>query len=38
LLIRTRRLPLTDSATAVRVEGDADLAQHWIDSTAHVSD
>jgi predicted lipid carrier protein YhbT len=38
LLILTRRLPLTDrEATNVSVDGDADLAQHWIDNTAHVS-
>lgn len=38
LLILTRRLPLTDSeATNVDVDGDTDLAQHWIDNTAHVS-
>ncbi len=38
LLILTRRLPLTDRAAAnVRVDGDADVAQHWIDNTAHVS-
>lgn len=33
LLTLTRRLPLTD----VTVDGDAELAQHWIDNTAHVS-
>ncbi|MFF0270238.1 maleylpyruvate isomerase family mycothiol-dependent enzyme [Kribbella sp. NPDC004536] len=33
LLTLTRRLPLTE----VVVDGDADLAQHWLDSTAHVS-
>jgi hypothetical protein len=38
LLILTRRLPLADrAATNVSVDGDTDLAQHWIDSTAHVS-
>ena len=38
LLTLTRRLPLTDrEATNISVEGDTDLAQHWIDSTAHVS-
>ncbi|GIJ55518.1 maleylpyruvate isomerase family mycothiol-dependent enzyme [Virgisporangium aurantiacum] len=31
LLTLTRRLPLTD----VTVVGDADLARHWLDSTAH---
>ena len=39
LLTLTRRLPLTDgAATGVRVEGDTDLARHWIDNTAHDSD
>ena len=39
LLILTRRLPLTDRETSnISVDGDTDLAQHWIDSTAHVSD
>lgn len=38
LLILTRRLPLTDrEPTNVSVDGDTDLAQHWIDNTAHVS-
>ena len=38
LLVLTRRLPLTDGeATNVSVDGDADLAQHWLDNTAHVS-
>jgi len=38
LLALTRRLPLTDrEATSISVEGDTDLAQHWIDNTAHVS-
>jgi uncharacterized protein (TIGR03083 family) len=38
LLTMTRRLPLTDrEATGIRVDGDSDLAQHWIDNTAHVS-
>jgi uncharacterized protein (TIGR03083 family) len=38
LLILTRRLPLTDrEATNITVEGDTDLAQHWLDNTAHVS-
>ncbi|GAA3130807.1 uncharacterized protein (TIGR03083 family) [Kribbella aluminosa] len=35
LLTLTRRLPLTDSD--ITVDGDADLARHWIDNTAHVS-
>ncbi|AWS49268.1 maleylpyruvate isomerase family mycothiol-dependent enzyme [Streptosporangium sp. 'caverna'] len=39
LLILTRRLPLTDGeATTVSVDGDTDLAQQWLDNTAHVSD
>jgi uncharacterized protein (TIGR03083 family) len=38
LLILTRRLRLTDGETTnVRVDGDLDLAQHWLDNTAHVS-
>ncbi|WP_405163680.1 maleylpyruvate isomerase family mycothiol-dependent enzyme [Nocardia sp. NBC_01499] len=38
LLTLTRRLPLTDrEATGITVDGDTDLAQHWIDNTAHVS-
>jgi predicted lipid carrier protein YhbT len=38
LLILTRRLALTDrEATSVSVEGDSDLAQHWLDNTAHAS-
>ncbi|SHN39202.1 maleylpyruvate isomerase family mycothiol-dependent enzyme [Cryptosporangium aurantiacum] len=37
LLTLTRRLPLTDrGATGITVDGDADLAQHWLDHTAHV--
>ena len=39
LLTLTRRLPLTDrEATGISVDGDTDLAQHWLDNTAHVSD
>jgi hypothetical protein len=39
LLALTRRLPLTDhEATNISVDGDTGLAQHWIDSTAHVAD
>jgi len=39
LLTLTRRLPLTDrDATTISVDGDADLAQHWLENTAHVSD
>ena len=38
LLALTRRLPLTGrDATGISVEGDTDLAQHWIDNTAHVA-
>ncbi|RDI68243.1 maleylpyruvate isomerase family mycothiol-dependent enzyme [Nocardia pseudobrasiliensis] len=38
LLILTRRLPLTDrEATGISVDGDRDLAQHWLDNTAHIS-
>jgi uncharacterized protein (TIGR03083 family) len=39
LLVLTRRLPLTDpEATNISVDGDIDLAQHWLDNTAHVAD
>jgi hypothetical protein len=35
----TRRLPLTDrEATGITIDGDTDLAQHWLDNTAHVTD
>jgi uncharacterized protein (TIGR03083 family) len=34
-LTLTRRLPLTDRR--ISVEGDVDLARHWLDNTAHVS-
>jgi uncharacterized protein (TIGR03083 family) len=38
LLTLTRRLPLTDGeATGISVDGDTDLAQHWVDNTAHAS-
>jgi uncharacterized protein (TIGR03083 family) len=38
LLTMTRRLPLTDrEATGISIEGDTDLAQHWLDNTAHVT-
>jgi uncharacterized protein (TIGR03083 family) len=37
LLTLTRRLPLTGDATGISVDGDAGLAQHWLDHTAHVS-
>ncbi|GAA1158038.1 maleylpyruvate isomerase family mycothiol-dependent enzyme [Kribbella jejuensis] len=36
LLALTRRVPLSDAA-GISVDGDADLARHWIDNTAHVS-
>ncbi|WP_116201901.1 maleylpyruvate isomerase family mycothiol-dependent enzyme [Amycolatopsis circi] len=39
LLILTRRVPLTDRETTnISIDGDTDLAQHWLDSTAHASD
>jgi uncharacterized protein (TIGR03083 family) len=39
LLTLTRRLPLADrEATGISVVGDTDLAQHWLDNTAHDSD
>jgi hypothetical protein len=38
LLILTRRLALTDRDAAVSVDGDAQLARHWLDNTAHISD
>ncbi|MEU1448571.1 maleylpyruvate isomerase family mycothiol-dependent enzyme [Streptomyces mirabilis] len=39
LLTLTRRLPLTGRETTdINVDGDADLAQHWLDNTAHASD
>jgi uncharacterized protein (TIGR03083 family) len=38
LLTMTRRLPLTDrDATDITIDGDADLAEQWVDNTAHVS-
>jgi uncharacterized protein (TIGR03083 family) len=38
LLTLTRRLALADGqATGISVDGDTDLAQHWLDNTAHVS-
>jgi uncharacterized protein (TIGR03083 family) len=38
LLTLTRRLALTDrEATNIKVEGDVNLAQHWLDNTAHAS-
>jgi uncharacterized protein (TIGR03083 family) len=39
LLTLTRRLPLTDhKATNINIDGDTDLARHWLDNTAHASD
>jgi uncharacterized protein (TIGR03083 family) len=39
LLVLTRRSALSDRETTnVRVDGDTDLAQHWLDNTAHASD
>src|SRR3984893_8580128 len=38
LLTLTRRLPLTDrEAASISVDGDTDLARHWLDNTAHVA-
>jgi hypothetical protein len=38
LLTLTRRLPLTDRrATGISIDGDTDLARHWLTNTAHVS-
>ena len=38
LLTLTRRLPLTGrQAAGISVDGDTELAQHWLDHTAHVS-
>jgi uncharacterized protein (TIGR03083 family) len=37
LMVLTRRLPLSDGET-ISVDGDLDLAQHWLDNTAHASD
>jgi len=39
LLILTRRLPLVHGqADAVTIDGDVDLARHWLQNTAHVAD
>jgi uncharacterized protein (TIGR03083 family) len=39
LLTLTRRRPLADrEATGITVDGDIDLAQHWLDKTGHDSD
>ncbi len=37
LLTLTRRVPL-GAATGVVVEGEAELARHWLDNTAHIAD
>jgi MDMPI C-terminal domain/Mycothiol maleylpyruvate isomerase N-terminal domain len=37
LLVLTRRLPLADGYGDVRVDGDVDLARHWLDHSAHVA-
>ncbi|WP_350274862.1 maleylpyruvate isomerase family mycothiol-dependent enzyme [Kribbella sp. HUAS MG21] len=37
LQVLTRRLPL-DGAAGIQVEGDVDLAKHWLDNTAHIAD
>ena len=39
LLVLTRRLPLNSGrANYVDIDGDVDLARHWIQNTAHVAD
>jgi uncharacterized protein (TIGR03083 family) len=39
LLVLTRRLPLTgEQAGPVTIDGDVDLARHWLQHTAHVAD
>lgn len=39
LLVLTRRLPLSDGpANHVGIDGDVDLARHWLQHTAHVAD
>lgn len=38
-LLLTRRLPLTAAGTErVGVDGEANLARHWIEHTAHIAD
>jgi uncharacterized protein (TIGR03083 family) len=38
LLVLTRRLPLTGEAAGhVTIDGDAELARHWVEHTAHVA-
>lgn len=36
VLAMTRRLPLTDPDLSI--DGDTDLAQHWLDHTAHIAE
>jgi hypothetical protein len=39
LLVLTRRLPLTGGhVDHVTIDGDVDLARHWLQHTAHVAD
>ena len=39
LLVLTRRLPLTgEHAAHVTIDGDVELARHWVRHTAHVAD
>ena len=39
LLVLTRRIPLTGAgAEQVRVDGEVDLARHWVEHTAHIAD
>lgn len=39
LLVMTRRIPLTgEHVDHVTVDGDVDLARHWLEHTAHVAD
>jgi hypothetical protein len=38
LQVLTRRLPLTDEAAHISVDGDINLALHWVDNTAHSAD
>lgn len=38
LLVLTRRRPLADGeAIGISIEGETDLVQHWLDSSAHVA-
>lgn len=38
LLVLARRLPLTGDHTDVTIDGDVELARHWLDHTAQVAD